>query len=247
MNILNRKIPDKIIFKVVLFPFFFYLMYFSTIRAQTFYINDSASVVRYIVTHSHLAKEQEIKYGIPASVIMAQAIVESDAGKSILAVCANNHFGIKTHKEWNGDSIYYHDNKLNESFRKYRYVYDSYEDHSKFLLSRPRYRFLFSISTTDYVSWCFGLQEAGYATAPDYAVRLLKVITDFRLDTLSLPGTLCSRNFMKEFPFSVQEKSVQEPLIVEANPGFFMNSNNPAKNFIFVQGRKLLHRPKSDY
>lgn len=245
MNFSTEKISSKVDVNIPTFLVFF-VIYLSTFHAQTFFNNDSVSIVRYILTYSDFAKEQEIKYGIPASVIMAQAIIESDAGKSILAVCANNHFGIKTHKEWMGDSVYYHDNRLNESFRKYRNVYDSYEDHSKFLLSRPRYRFLFSVPVTDYISWCFGLQEAGYATAPDYAVRLLKVIRDFRLDTLSLPQPLCSRNYFREIPVPVQEIYVKGPFM-ESNSGISMSNNNPSKIFIFTQRRKLLNRPKSDY
>ena len=137
------------------------------------------TILSYIDRYSDEAVSQMTRYGIPASVILAQAIHESAAGTSLLATRSNNHFGIKCHKEWVGDTVVKTDDTLNECFRMYKSVFDSYEDHSLFLKTRPRYAFLFKFS--DYRSWCFGLKEAGYATHPKYAFDLVRIIEEYEL------------------------------------------------------------------
>lgn len=129
--------------------------------------------------------------GIPASITLAQGILESDAGNSRLAMYANNHFGIKCQKEWEGPTYIQDDDTKNECFRKYQAVFDSYADHSRFLKSRPRYAFLFQLDITDYKNWAYGLKASGYATDPAYATRLLKIIEDnrlYRFDTIKPPS-----------------------------------------------------------
>ncbi|MBK7666929.1 MAG: glucosaminidase domain-containing protein [Sphingobacteriaceae bacterium] len=118
---------------------------------------------------------------IPASIVLAQAMFESANGNSELAKNANNHFGIKCKKEWCGESYAKDDEEENECFRKYISVLESYTDHSMFLKTRPRYSFLFDIPVTDYKSWCVGLKEAGYATDPKYAKRLIDIIEKYKL------------------------------------------------------------------
>jgi hypothetical protein len=135
----------------------------------------------YIEKNSERAIEQMIEYKIPASVIMAQAIFESRSGTSALAQKANNHFGIKCHVQWVGDTIVKSDDTLNECFRRYDRIEDSYKDHSIFLSSRPRYAELFKLSINDYAGWCKGLKNAGYATSPTYADQLIKLIEDLEL------------------------------------------------------------------
>jgi LysM repeat protein len=108
-------------------------------------------------------------------------MLESDNGNSTLAREANNHFGIKCHAEWNGDTYNQDDDQRNECFRKYKSVLESYDDHSEFLRTRQRYAFLFSYDRTDYVSWARGLKKAGYATNPQYAERLIKIIQENNL------------------------------------------------------------------
>lgn len=120
-------------------------------------------------------------YRVPASITLAQGMLESDNGNSALAVYANNHFGIKCHKEWNGDTYTQDDDTKDECFRKYGSVYDSYVDHSAFLKSRPRYASLFELKITDYVGWAKGLKSAGYATDPKYADRLINIIERYQL------------------------------------------------------------------
>ncbi|MGQ1891027.1 glucosaminidase domain-containing protein [Thermophagus sp. OGC60D27] len=118
--------------------------------------------------------------GVPASITLAQGMLESGNGNSRLAVEANNHFGIKCH-DWTGEKVYHHDDRRNECFRKYNTVYDSYADHARFLSTRSRYAFLFELDITDYKGWARGLKKAGYATDPNYARRLIDLIERYKL------------------------------------------------------------------
>jgi hypothetical protein len=135
----------------------------------------------YIDRFADLAVEHRVRYGIPAAITLAQGLVESAAGRSTLAVKGNNHFGIKCHKDWTGDTLLRDDDARAECFRSYTSPEQSFEDHSKFL-SRRRYQVLHSIPTTDYEAWANGLKECGYATDPNYAVRLIAVIQRYGLD-----------------------------------------------------------------
>ena len=119
--------------------------------------------------------------GIPASITLAQGMIESDFGRSTLAREANNHFGIKCHNDWTGPTIRHHDDRRNECFRKYSRPEDSFYDHSDFIRSGSRYRFLFDLAPTDYKGWARGLKKAGYATNPDYANMLIRQIEDNNL------------------------------------------------------------------
>ena len=123
-------------------------------------------------------------YKIPASITMAQGILESGYGETTLAKKANNHFGIKCHKDWKGKKIYHDDDEENECFRSYRNPVKSYKDHSLFLVNRDRYRFLFDINKKDYKAWAEGLKKAGYATDPEYSKKLISLIERFSLSKL---------------------------------------------------------------
>lgn len=136
----------------------------------------------YIDTYASLAREQQEKYGIPASITLAQGLLESGAGNSELALASNNHFGIKCHNNWKGESVTYFDDGRNSCFRKYDRVSDSYTDHSLFLVNGARYRFLFELDITDYTGWARGLQKAGYATDRQYADKLIRVIETYDLN-----------------------------------------------------------------
>ena len=135
----------------------------------------------YIEQVATLAVEEMYRSGVPASITLAQGLLESRYGLSELAVKGNNHFGIKCHNNWNGKKIYYDDDAKGECFRKYPSPEQSYRDHSDFLRYRDRYKFLFDYKTTDYKSWANGLKKAGYATDPSYASKLIKIIEDYRL------------------------------------------------------------------
>ena len=119
--------------------------------------------------------------GIPASITLAQGMLESNNGNSTLAIRGNNHFGIKCH-DWRGKSIRHDDDKRNECFRKYKSARDSYIDHTNFLMNGPRYSFLFELDQTDYKAWARGLKKAGYATSPTYASALIRIIEENELN-----------------------------------------------------------------
>lgn len=136
---------------------------------------------QYIEKYQKLAIEEMQRTGIPASIKMAQACLESSNGNSELSQKSNNHFGIKCKSNWTGPSVKWDDDERNECFRKYNTVEESYIDHSNFLVNSPRYAALFQLSPTDYVGWAHGLKAAGYATAPDYAQRVIKIIVENKL------------------------------------------------------------------
>ena len=142
----------------------------------------------YIARYKHIAIDQMERYGIPASITMAQGILESDSGNSLLSRSSNNHFGIKCKKDWRGRKVYHDDDAKGECFRAYDSVEDSYDDHAEFLDQQPRYDSLFRYSSDDYRSWARGLKACGYATAPDYAERLVKIIEDAKLYLLDRPN-----------------------------------------------------------
>jgi LysM repeat protein len=146
------------------------------------------STTDYISQYKDLAISEMKRTGIPASITLAQGIIESDYGRSRLAMEANNHFGIKCHKTWTGPTIKHNDNADNECFRKYGKAEESYYDHSDFLKSGSRYSFLFNFSATDYKSWAFGLKKAGYATNPDYANMLIRTIESNNLSSFDQPS-----------------------------------------------------------
>lgn len=141
----------------------------------------------YIERYKSIAIGDMERYGIPASITLAQGILESDSGNSRLALQSNNHFGIKCKSNWTGKRVYHDDDAKGECFRSYASVEDSYRDHAEFLDQSPRYDSLFSYAPTDYRSWARGLKAAGYATAPDYAQRLIRIIEDNRLYLFDQP------------------------------------------------------------
>lgn len=135
----------------------------------------------YIRTYHQLAIDEMHSYGIPASITLAQGILESGNGNSELSRKSKNHFGIKCHKGWTGKKVYHDDDEDDECFRKYKKVSDSYRDHSEFLKNRGRYAFLFDYKMTDYKAWARGLKKAGYATHPEYAEKLIRLIERYDL------------------------------------------------------------------
>lgn len=136
---------------------------------------------KYISTYAEIAVQEMYRSGIPASITLAQGMLESGNGRSELAVKSNNHFGIKCHNNWNGGRVYHDDDAKGECFRKYDHVHQSYRDHSDFLRYRDRYKFLFDLKPTDYKGWAYGLKKAGYATDPSYPTKLIRLIEEYRL------------------------------------------------------------------
>lgn len=140
-----------------------------------------ALIREYIATYKDIAMVEMQRYGIPASITLAQAILESGSGQGRLARHARNHFGIKCHYDWEGDTITHDDDAKGECFRKYEHPEASFEDHSQFLVNRSRYAFLFSLKAGDYQGWAYGLKKAGYATDPGYPQKLLFLIKKYEL------------------------------------------------------------------
>lgn len=139
-------------------------------------------VLAYISQFKGIAKNNMTQYGIPCSIILAQGILESGAGTGPLSRAANNHFGIKCHKEWSGPSVKHDDDSAQECFRKYEQPNESYKDHALFLTSRPWYAGLFKLQKNDYKAWARGLKAAGYATDPKYPVKLIAIIERYQLN-----------------------------------------------------------------
>ncbi len=142
----------------------------------------TATTQEYIEKFAPIAVREMHKYKIPASITLAQGILESGSGRSPLAIRSNNHFGIKCHKGWKGKSVTHDDDEIGECFRKYKHPETSYEDHSQFLVSRKRYSRLFRLTPTDYKGWAYGLKRAGYATDKKYPVKLIALIKKYNLD-----------------------------------------------------------------
>jgi len=137
-------------------------------------------VSAYVDTYSEIAKEEMLQYGIPASITLAQGILESGAGKGELVRKANNHFGIKCH-DWKGATVFHDDDAKGECFRKYSLAKFSYRDHSLFLSNRKRYTDLFKLPKDDYQAWAKGLRAAGYATDKKYPAKLISLIERYQL------------------------------------------------------------------
>ncbi|MGV6828668.1 MAG: glucosaminidase domain-containing protein [Flavobacteriales bacterium] len=141
----------------------------------------SENVYNYIKQFAYISKFEMKEYGIPASITLAQGILESGAGQADLVLRSNNHFGIKCHSSWKGERVYHDDDTSQECFRKYKIPENSFRDHSLFLAKKSRYKNLFSLRKNDYKSWAKGLKKAGYATDPKYPSKLINIIETYRL------------------------------------------------------------------
>jgi flagellum-specific peptidoglycan hydrolase FlgJ len=143
--------------------------------------NLNGYTMTYIERYKNIATDKMMKYKIPASITLAQGILESGNGRSTLALKSNNHFGIKCHKGWEGEKVYHDDDRRHECFRKYNNPEGSFDDHSLFLTTRGRYSFLFDIKEDNYKAWAKGLKKAGYATDRKYPAKLIALVEEFHL------------------------------------------------------------------
>lgn len=204
----------------------------------------SEQVSQYVKTYKGIAQDNMKRHGIPASITLAQGILESGAGYGDLCVTANNHFGIKCHKDWTGDTVFHDDDAAGECFRKYDRPEESFEDHSKFLTTRSRYANLFTLEKDDYAAWAKGLKSAGYATDPKYPDKLISLIERFELakydaevvsgkakpeidKNVAVKGELSGTGDViatKDFPKTVPQK----PIVVPAEPKPETVINTPA-------------------
>ncbi|MCF6224527.1 MAG: glucosaminidase domain-containing protein [Flavobacteriaceae bacterium] len=164
----------------------------------------------YIDRYKYIAIEDMMEFKIPASITLAQGVLESGSGRSELARMSNNHFGIKCHKGWTGKNVRYDDDKKRECFRKYAKPEDSFDDHSSFLTTRSRYDLLFELKADNYKAWAKGLKKAGYATDRKYPSKLIKIIEDYELyvyDDLVLNKRKRHKEKFKEYRTDVTENN----------------------------------------
>lgn len=193
----------------------FGIIIFSSCRSSKVAVNqplvdikhENRDVDAYVDKYAMISVSEMQRTGVPASITLAQGIIESDYGRSRLAREANNHFGIKCHRDWTGNSIYHDDDRKNECFRSYRRAEDSYLDHSDFLKNGSRYDFLFDLKPDDYKGWAKGLKKAGYATNPKYAGMLINMIEENDLHLYDLMAMGKKINSQKE-------KGIEDALII---------------------------------
>lgn len=179
------------------------------------------TIIQYINTYKILAIQEMQRTGIPASIKLAQGILETQAGQSDLVMRSNNHFGIKCKTAWAGNKVYHDDDERGECFRAYASASDSYRDHSDFLKNSQRYAFLFQINPEHYKEWAKGLKKAGYATNPKYWQQLVKYIEDYDLNLYTLIA-LGKRSLGDEAPMYAVSDQVTPgviPAVVIAAPG----------------------------
>jgi hypothetical protein len=210
--------------------FLFIIIFITTIYSAVSQISRE----EYIEKYQLLAIEEMNRSGIPASITMAQACLESGNGNSILSQKSNNHFGIKCKSTWTGKTVKHDDDEKNECFRKYNTVEESFIDHSDFLMNNPRYYSLFQLPPDDYVGWAHGLKQAGYATAPDYAQRLLKIIDEYQLYRLDYKMTneqLASLKHSKP-----RKKEVMNNLVINPYQSHPITMRNNLKTVVVNEG-----------
>lgn len=157
------------------------VIFFTLCSSGLYGQGKNSRYIEYINKYSDMAVQEMKQSKIPASITLAQGLLESGAGQSELARKSHNHFGIKCGNNWRGKTVRHHDDARNECFRAYTHPKESYADHSRFLTSGARYAFLFKLHITDYKGWARGLKKAGYATDPSYANRLITIIEDYEL------------------------------------------------------------------
>ena len=197
---------------------------------------------QYIDKYARLAVLEMIDFRIPASITMAQACLESSDGNSELTRQSNNHFGIKCRSNWTGPTVRHNDDEANECFRKYGTPEESFRDHSQFLVSSPRYSFLFGYDIRDYKRWAYGLKQAGYATDPGYPAKLLRIIDEFKLYDLDqldwkyVQSTGKSHSRFSLFGFLKKKPASQDLAIAGGFLPRQIEKRNRTKAFIAIEG-----------
>jgi len=180
-------------------------------------INPQPEKLEYIKNYAPLAMIEMDTYKIPASITLAQGILESRSGRSKLALRSNNHFGVKCHSDWNGERVYYDDDEKNECFRKYSHPIGSFQDHSQFLKKGERYASLFNLRKDNYEGWAKGLKKAGYATDPHYPNKLIKIIENYHLYKYDT-AVLHHKRFKNELDTAMRNDAVNTSTVANAMP-----------------------------
>ena len=226
---------------------FLILLISLTISCRCFAQNKKNTPEQYFEKYAEMAIKEMKRSGVPASITLAQGSLESENGNSDLAKHANNHFGIKCHKEWEGGKYYKDDDEKNECFRVYNKASESYADHSDFLKTRSRYEPLFKLSITDYKGWAYGLKQAGYATNPQYPERLISLIQRYKLyEYDSEDKTLVKVKLAQEkklAKFSTKKK-VAPPVLVDIDSNFIITL--PTRQVKLNNKRKYIIAKKTD-
>lgn len=229
--------------KIMRIKFFTYFVSFFAVflwHDVAYSQSKSQDVLNYIEHYKEIAMREMQEYKIPASITLAQGLLESGNGKSELAKKSNNHFGIKCHKEWTGERTYHDDDEKGECFRVYDDPELSYRDHSKFLAERQRYAFLFELEITDYQGWAKGLKQAGYATLPVYANVLIRLIEDYNLteyDQLVVNGKFKYETAKSQKPTAIEyiPYKITDAEVVGKTPDErYIRENNKVK-FIYAK------------
>ena len=204
--------------------------------------SDRLRIESYVNQYKELAIAEMLRTGVPASITLAQGLLETAGGQSDLASVANNHFGIKCKGDWTGETMFHDDDAKGECFRKYSSAEDSYKDHSDFLRTRPHYAFLFKLDPTDYEGWAKGLKKAGYATSSTYASALIRTIVENNLQQYTIAGLqrLDRRDDLFTSAGNVlsqQNESVEDDVVEAQIPQPVVSSKNEIKS------RKLSNYP----
>ena len=175
----------------------------------------NSHTLEYIKTYKDVAIKKMVEYKIPASITLAQGILESGSGRSELTRKANNHFGIKCHNDWDGKRVRYDDDRRRECFRKYKDPEGSFNDHSMFLTTRSRYEDLFRLAPDNYRAWAKGLKKAGYATDRKYPQKLIGIIEDYEL--YRYDEIVLKKNKKKARKEKKYENTISDPVVVSRN------------------------------
>lgn len=183
----------------------------------------------YINTYKNIAIAEMQRTGVPASITLAQGLIESGCGEGDLCKMSNNHFGIKCKTEWTGGKVYHDDDSRQECFRSYLSGADSYKDHSDFLRTREPYAFLFKIDPSDYIGWAKGLKKAGYATEKDYPEKLIKVINDYNLNQYSILALNKTKSVSSDSSLVAKVVKSADSTLAETTLVFKTPSSNEAK------------------
>lgn len=212
--------------------------------------SDKQRIDAYINQYKDIAISEMLRTGVPASIKLAQGLLETAGGQSDLASEANNHFGIKCKGDWTGDYMIHDDDSKGECFRKYPTVEESYKDHSNFLKSRPNYAFLFKLDPTDYEGWAKGLKKAGYATNPNYAQSIIKTIVENNLQEYSLLALQKMNNVEKpeDTLFETNSTSIALPAVLkeENNQQETVVTNDVEFAPILIPKAEMKKKPKSE-
>ena len=204
-------------------------------------INTTDKVAIYVHKYKAIAQYEMQKSGIPASITLAQGILESGAGNGDLTKRANNHFGIKCHN-WTGEKVYHDDDKKGECFRKYNHPSESFKDHSNFLTSRGRYASLFQLDSKDYKGWAKGLRKAGYATDPRYPSKLISLIERYNLNNYDkVQGSINSTVATTSNKYTIQKGDTLYSVSKKFNLSIsdLMNLNNLTNSALNI-GQQLI-------